>query len=84
MTQRKLRGPNPGSLLSKVEPLGIGERVFIEVPNNCDPASMQRRILGASRYPATMRGRVYQTQCMTVVPPNFDPTFLIICVERTS
>lgn len=54
----EMRGPNKGSLIAKVEPLSVGERVFVE-SSFSDFKSVMRRVTASSRFPESMRGRKY-------------------------
>ena len=77
-------GPNVGSLQSKLEPLAVGEALWIETTAE-DYAIPMRQASTVSRFPIGMKDRRYTTQLFTAIATGkVGEVRVLLRVERTA
>lgn len=77
-------GPNAGSLMAKLEPLAVGESIWIETSADAYAIPM-RQASTTSRFPIGMEDRRFASQLFTAVASGkVGDVRVLVRIERTA
>ena len=75
------RASNRRAIISKIEVLSLGERLFVET-NYEEYASIMRRVTAVSRYPKAMKGRKYSCSLYRALGSDVTEVVYLVAVAR--